>query len=253
MDINVFSRKLNRTLLKKEGTKQFYLTAAELPDFFEISKEVLEQNTDTKRYAFKFYNKEEYLEKSVEGCSEYLVYLNKSGNEYRLTGNIGDIYTTYCVQESDSIILEYLKIEDSPIFLFSIIKNDSLIVIQRYSDNDVETIDLEFSDKGVYYWSWDDIDELQQKNVIDRNIEFNIFIENFTCKKMKIKKVGEIKKQCKATGISQQKNLYQIIDKDDEIFDFFGNKRIELRIINSKKINCYKRDNSAILNKFIGV
>lgn len=163
-------RKLNRTQLKKEATKEIYITGKILLDFFGYDS-IEDLATSRRDQASKklFYQKKDYYQQT--NPQSFMLSVTKENDEVRLTGF--SRYLPDNIKETDSIVLEAFDIEDgSVVYLFDIIQNPNLVVFQKLSDYDDETnYDKGSNEKGVIqfylkdnaapkyqnvYWMWDD-------------------------------------------------------------------------------------------------
>lgn len=163
-------RKLNRTQLKKEATKEIYITGKILLDFFEYDS-IEELATSRRDPASKkvFYQKKDYF--SLSEPVSFMLSVTRENNEVRLTG-FSD-YLPDDVKETDYVVLEAFDTEDDEIiYLFDTIKNPNLIVLQKFTAGDDESnYDKSRNSSGVIqfslkagaapkyqnaYWMWDD-------------------------------------------------------------------------------------------------
>ena len=163
-------RKLNRTQLKKEATKEVYITGKILLDFFGYDS-IEELATSRRDPASKkvFYQKKDYFRLSEP--ESFMLSVTRENNEVRLTGFSDHLPND--VKETDYVVLEAFDTEDDGIvYLFDTIQNPNLIVLQKLSAADDETnYDKSRNAKGVIqfslkpnaapkyqnaYWMWDD-------------------------------------------------------------------------------------------------
>ena len=163
-------RKLNRTQLKKEATKEVYITGKILLDFFGYDS-IEELATSRRDPASKkvFYQKKDYFRLSEP--ESFMLSVTRENNEVRLTGFSDHLPDD--VKETDYVVLEAFDTEDGGIaYLFDTIQNPNLVVLQKFSAADDETnYDKSRNSKGVIqfslklnaapkyqnaYWMWDD-------------------------------------------------------------------------------------------------
>lgn len=163
-------RKLNRTQLKKEATKEVYITGKILLDFFGYDS-IEELATSRRDPASKkvFYQKKDYFRLSEP--ESFMLSVTRENNEVRLTGFSDHLPKD--VKETDYVVLEAFDTEGGEIvYLFDTIQNPNLVVLQKLSAADDETnYDKSHNAKGVIqfslkpnatpkhrnaYWMWDD-------------------------------------------------------------------------------------------------
>ena len=163
-------RKLNRTQLKKEATKEIYITGKILLDFFDY-KSIDELETSRRHAAAKkvFYQKKEYFHSPSP--RSFLLSVTRENNEVRLTGFSDHLPKN--VKETDYIVLEALNADsDNIIYLFDTVQNPDVIVLQRFASSDDEnnyskgrnangviqfTLNPNAEPKQQNaYWMWDD-------------------------------------------------------------------------------------------------
>lgn len=163
-------RKLNRTQLKKEATKEIYITGKILLDFFGYDT-IEELATSRKDPASKkvFYQKKDYFRLSEP--EPFMLSVTRENNEVRLTGFSDHLPND--VKETDYVVLEAFDTENGEIvYLFDTVQNPNLFVLQKLSAADDETnYDKSRNAKGVIqfslkenatpkhqnaYWMWDD-------------------------------------------------------------------------------------------------
>lgn len=163
-------RKLNRTQLKKEATKEIYITGKILLDFFGYTS-IEELATSRRDSASKkvFYQKKDFFNRSEP--ESFMLSVTRENNEVRLTG-FSD-HLPHDVKETDYVVLEAIDIENGEIvYLFDTIQNPNLLVLQKLSAADDETnYEKSRNAKGVIqfslkanatpkyqnaYWMWDD-------------------------------------------------------------------------------------------------
>ena len=163
-------RKLNRTQLKKEATKEIYITGKILLDFFGYTS-IEELATSRRDSAYKkvFYQKKDYF--NLSEPESFMLSVTRENNEVRLTGFSDHLPDG--VKETDYVVLEAIDNENGEIvYLFDTIQNPNLLVLQKLSAADDETnYDKSRNAKGVIqfslkenatpkhqnaYWMWDD-------------------------------------------------------------------------------------------------
>ena len=162
--------KLNRTQLKKETTKEIYITGKILLDFFGYDS-IEELATSRRDSASKkvFYQKRDYFQ--LSSPESFMLSVTRENNEVRLTGFSDHLPND--VKETDYVVLEAFDTEDGEvIYLFDTIQNPNIIVLQKFSSGDDETnYDKGRNANGVIqfslkpyampklqnaYWMWDD-------------------------------------------------------------------------------------------------
>lgn len=216
-------RKLNRTQLKKEATKEVYLTGKILLDFFGYSdiSELATSRRDAKAKKC-FYNKNDYFSQSSP--SSILLNVTKENNEVRLTGFSEHLPSD--VKETDYIVLEAFEDKSGEVvYLFDVVKDNKLFVLQKYTaSDDVDCYEIGKNAKGVVqfklnetsspkhenaYWFWDDnVDKDVFDTVINKSIQATLVFK------------GKIeKKQIRicSTGINYKKLLRAISNSNNAI------------------------------------
>lgn len=163
-------RKLNRTQLKKEATKEIYITGKILLDFFGYSN--LDQLATSRKDAAskkQFYQKKDYFYSSSP--TPFSLSVTRENNEVRLTGFSDHLPKN--VKETDYIVLEALNAEtENVIYLFDTVQNPDVVVLQKFTASDDENnYDKSNNTKGIIqfslksgatpkqenaYWMWDD-------------------------------------------------------------------------------------------------
>lgn len=173
-------RKLNRTQLKKEATKEIYITGKILLDFFGYES-IDELATSRRDSASKkvFYQKKDYF--NLPEPESFMLSVTKENNEVRLTGFSDHLPGD--VKETDYVVLEAFEGENGEIvYLFDTIQNPHLLVLQKFSAADDETnYEKSRNAKGVIqfslrdsatpkyenaYWMWDDNSTTEIRNQI---------------------------------------------------------------------------------------
>lgn len=163
-------RKLNRTQLKKEATKEIYITGKILLDFFDYSS-IEELATSRKDPASKkvFYQKRDYF--TFEHPESFMLSVTRENNEVRLTGFSEHLPDN--VKETDYVVLEaFDSVDGKVVYLFDTVQNPNIIVLQKHVASDDESnYDKSRNAKGVIqfalkenavpkqenaYWMWDD-------------------------------------------------------------------------------------------------
>lgn len=247
-------RKLNRTLLKKEGTKEIYITGKNvlMPFFGFDNMEELptsRKDEDSKR-VFKF--------KKIlygENNSEMTLRVTRENNEVRLTG-FEDFFKANDLNEVDQIIIECMESDGVQKYALDYLKCNNTRVLQSYDTKDsyvnynvsknkkgaIQFTELPFPAEQYEgaYWLWDDsFDESRWNEIINKPIEICLAAKGKVYKKtVKIVKTNEvIKKLMKAKSSSvnqavfQEKELYRIYEPvGDEWMeaDFMGIRNLEL-------------------------
>ena len=163
-------RKLNRTQLKKEATKEIYITGKILLDFFGYEK-IEDLATSRREEASKkvFYQKKEYF--NQPNPNSFMLSVTRENNEVRLTGFSEHLPND--VKETDYIVLEAIESGSGDVvYLFDTVKQPTVIVLQKHAATDDESnYNKSHNAKGVIqftlkedavpkasnaYWMWDD-------------------------------------------------------------------------------------------------
>lgn len=156
-------KKLNRTQLKKEGTKEYYVTGLAFSDLFSKKREDLSVNRSDSNAKIKF-TVENSKNKEIE------LSLTKENNEVRLTG-FGTYFIDNDIKETDELVFIVNVYNDKTENTLRLIKKNNIRVLQKYSANDnannfdikdrratmkteTEGVILENYDNA--YWFWDD-------------------------------------------------------------------------------------------------
>lgn len=172
-------RKLNRTQLKKEATKEIYITGKILLDFFGYDK-IEDLATSRREEASKkvFYQKKEYFNQS--NPNSFMLSVTRENNEVRLTGFSEHLPDD--VKETDYIVLEAIESENGDVvYLFDTVQKPTVIVLQKHTaTDDGSNYNKSRNAKGVIqfslkeeavpkassaYWMWDDssTNEIREK------------------------------------------------------------------------------------------
>lgn len=244
--------KLNRTLLKKEGTKEIYITANGLMSFFGY-RDIEELPTSRKDPASKwpfFYKKNLY---GSFGKPDMILQVTRENNEVRLTG-FKDFFDKNEVNEVDKIILECIETRGEQRYLLDCLKCSDTRVLQSYDIKDsLENYSITKSEKGSVqfskliipveqytnaYWLWDDAFDADRWNeMTDVPVDVIFMAKRRVVKKtIKIVKINvKIKKLLKARSDRQaeyqEKELYMIYEQSGEewvVADFMGVRNLEL-------------------------
>lgn len=179
-------RKLNRTQLKKEATKEIYITGRILLDFFGYeSIDNLATSRKDLSSKKKFYVKNEYFNSNTP--TAFMLSVTRENNEVRLTG-FSEILP-YDVKETDYVVLEAFDTDAGDVvYLFDVVKSPDIMVLQKLSPSDDEAnYDKSHNAKGVIqfslkpeakekyenaYWLWDDnCSQSIYEKIIDNPIE----------------------------------------------------------------------------------
>lgn len=162
-------RKLNRTQLKKEATKEVYITGKILLDFFGYNSiDELATSRRDPNAKKRFYHKKDYF--YHDNPVSFLLNVTKENNEVRLTGFSEHLPDD--VKETDDIVLESIESPEGIIYLFDVVKKENVLVLQKFALSDdeenynksnnangviqfqlKENADLKIKDS---YWMWDD-------------------------------------------------------------------------------------------------
>ena len=241
MKRKVAIRKLNRTLLKKEGTKEVYITGRPvfLP-FFEIQDvdELPTSRQDERAKRLFAYKKK---------MDEFITLrVTLENNEVRMTG-FGDYFERNGLSEVDNILLECLDDGENKNYYLDYVICDKTRVLQKYTSSDnsenytIEMVKREVKNKSTgnmdiresiqltdkvppienydnAYWLWDDsFDKDRWGDLINKDIQA-VFLNRGAVKKKTIciKSLGKsFKKIMKAQTNSKNELVYQ----DKELFE----------------------------------
>lgn len=234
----IYTRRLNRTLLKKTGTKNAYLTDKKFLSFFgydDIGELVSTQNESNKiifylrntqntRAGFSF-NDGDFIE----------MHIVRATNEVRLSGNnFSNMLEEHGITETDSIILNRIKTEDGRITNYmSFAMAKDTIVLQPLIDGANE------------YWAWDNYYNLEMWN--DKS-EFtsNIYDEGLLSKKtLRFNFLRETEIEMAARGTSQKKKLYSAEEKHNGQWykaTFYPSFRALEIVRDGDELSIYKRE-----------
>lgn len=170
-------RKLNRTQLKKEGTKEIYLTGKGLLEFFGFAdiNELSTRRNDPKAQKLFFLKSQYYSQLDPQPL---YMSVTKENDEVRFTGF--SEYLPFDIKETDSMVLEAIENSNGEVvYLLDFIKSENILVLQAYSEKDDlvnytqninsrGNIQLEFISKtntnsksSKMYWLWDSRENLQ--------------------------------------------------------------------------------------------
>ncbi len=278
MKKKVAVRKLNRTLLKKEGTKEVYITGKNvlMPffDYDDISQLATSRREDDAKKMFTY-------KKIVDGekCNATLT-VTRENSEVRLTG-FEDFFVTNDVNEVDQIVIECVDTESDKYYLLDYIKCFNTRVFQSFEAKDsCKNYNITFNRKEIKnpsgsvsvretikvsdinpaveqfanaYWLWDDsFDEDRWNEIVEKEIEIVYVAREKVIKKtIKISKMNKsFKKILKAKTSSsnkleyQDKELYSILEfKNGEwqVADFDGIRNLEF-IDEGNRIKICNRD-----------
>lgn len=174
-------RKLNRTQLKKDATKEVYITGKILLDFFGYHNinELATSRRDEKAKK-RFFKKQDYF--FTDNPPSFLLNVTKENNEVRLTGFSEHLPPD--VMETDTVVLESFDLASGEIvYLFDVVKNNNALVFSRYeASDDLDCYEIGKNSKGIIqfnlnnsislkrenaYWAWDDhITQAQFEKII---------------------------------------------------------------------------------------
>lgn len=204
-----YTRRLNRTLLKKTGTKNAYLTDKKFLEFFgydNIGQLVSTQN-ESNKIIFHLQNTQNT--KKIFSFNDYDIiemHIVRATNEIRLSGNdFSNMLEKHGITETDSIIINRVIKDDGKIINYmSFAMAKDTIVLQPFVNGENE------------YWAWDNYFSLEMWQ--DKN-EFvtNIYDEgNIETKTLRFTFLREIEIEMTARGLSQKKKLFSIEEKHNE-------------------------------------
>lgn len=233
-----YTRKLNRTLLKKTGTKNAYITDTKLLRFFgydNIGELVTTQNENNK-IIFHLKNNL-YQTKSLFSDTDFIeMHIVRGVNtEIRLSGaDFSNMLEKNGITETDSIVIEKVeKKNEEPNYFMSFSIAENTIVFQLLNNNE---------DK---YWAWDNASNIEVWNDVDF---FNAHVygnENFSKKKICFSYIGDTLIEMPARGQSQRKKLFTIKEFFNDEWrpanDLKKIKTLELNR-NGQDLTIYKRD-----------
>lgn len=233
-----YTRKLNRTLLKKTGTKNAYITDKKLLGFFgyeDIGELVTTQNENNK---IIFHLKNNFYQaKSLFSDNDFIeMHIVRGINtEIRLSGaDFSNMLERNGITETDSIIIEKIKREnEKPFYSMSFSIAENTIVLQKLNNSENK------------YWTWDNTNNIEMWN--DEKF-FNAYIykdENFAKKKLRFKQLEKTLIEMAARGQAQEKKLFAIEEFFNEkwisVTGFESFKTLELNR-NGQDLTIYKRD-----------
>lgn len=271
-------RKLNRTLLKKEGTKEVYITGKNvlMPffDYDDIEKLATSRREDEAKKLFAY-------KKMVGGEKRNTTLtVTRENNEVRLTG-FEDFFVTNDVNEVDQIVIECVDTGVDRHYLLDYIKCLNTRVLQSFEAKDsCENYQVSFNKKEIKnpsgtisvretiqlsdispaieqfdnaYWLWDDsFDEDRWSEILGKEIEIVYVAKGkVVTKTIKIFRINKtFKKILKAKTSSsnkleyQDKELYSILELRNgewQVADFDGIRNLEL-VDEGNRIKVCNRD-----------
>lgn len=214
-------RKLNRTLLKKEGTKQFYVTGKEvlMKLFGYVSMDDLE-STQTENNKKGLFNKKEYYTQS--NPEEIEVHITRANNEVRMTGEkLGEIMQATDITEVDMMVIEnVINAQGEEVFLFDFVSCENMLVFQKYNKSDEENEELAAVHEAIFgnaYWMWD-APANNRMSLISNEEPFSVtFIEKNSkkSKQIRLRQIGIFRKNMKAVKRFQEKELFVVEENQD--------------------------------------
>lgn len=196
-----YTRRLNRTLLKKTGTKNAYLTDKKFLTFFgydDIGELVSTQN-ESNKIVFYLRNTQNTRAGFSFGDTEFIeMHIVRATNEVRLSGNdFSNMLEKHGITETDSIILNRIIKDDGSIknyMSFAMAKDT--IVLQPLIDGKNE------------YWAWDNYYNLEMwkdKAEFASSIYDGGLIEKKT---LRFNLLRETEIEMAARGTTQTKKLF---------------------------------------------
>lgn len=236
--ITIYTRKLNRTLLKKTGTKNAYITDKKLLaffDYYDINELITTQN-ESNRIIFHLKNNL-YQSKSIFSDTDFIeMHIVRGVNtEVRLSGaDFSNMLDRNGITETDSIIIEKVKKEnEKPCYYMSFSISENTIVLQNLNNMENK------------YWAWDNTNNIEMWNDV---AFFNAYIyknEIMNKKKLRFRYLGNIFIEMAARERSQEKKIFAIEEYFDgkwiPLSDFRNFKTLELNR-NAQELTIYKRD-----------
>lgn len=242
--ITYFLRRLNRTLLKKTGTKNAYLTDTKFLQFFGFKN--IGQLTTTQDYS----NKIVFYFKNTQNQRKDLLFdedafiemhiVRGVNTEIRLSGkNFSNILNKYGITETDSIIIEKVNNNEQIKYYMSFSFEINTIVLEQFSEGKNE------------YWIWDNYAGIESW---DDNECFNAFVyNNGACceKKLRLKFLRNESIEMRARNEAQEKKIFSI----EELIDgkwtnklLFSQKLLEFTKMDKYITVC---DREKLLSKII--
>lgn len=234
-----YTRRLNRTLLKKTGTKNAYLTDKKFLSFFgfdDINQLVSTQN-DTNRITFYLKNTQNTRLNYSFKDNEYIdMHIVKATNEVRLSGNdFSNMLENHGITETDAIIINRIKTEDGQIkhFMSFSIAKDTIV----FQPSNQET---------NKYWAWDNCDNIEMWSDKTEFIS-NIYEDGHVSKKiLRFNLLGNEEIPMAARGTSQIKKLFSIEEKNNNQWyaaSLFPKFRALEIVRDGDELSIYKREN----------
>lgn len=234
-----YTRRLNRTLLKKTGTKNAYLTDKKFLTFFgydNIEQLVSTQN-ETNKIIFYLRNTQNTKAEYSFNVNDFIeMHIVKATHEVRLSGNnFSYMLEQHGITETDSIIINRVHSDDGAIkYYMSFAMAKDTMVLQPMADGSNE------------YWVWDNYDNREMWT--DR-LEFISYVYDFgqmTKKILRFKFLRETEIEMVARGISQTKKLFSAEEKINnkwyKAFFYTTFKNLEI-IRDGDELSIYKREN----------
>lgn len=233
-----YTRRLNRTLLKKTGTKNAYLTDKKFLTFFgydDIGQLVSTQN-ESNKLIFHLQNTQNT--RKIFSFSDYDIiemHIVRATNEIRLSGNdFSNMLENHGITETDSIIINRVIKDNGEIINYmSFAMAKDTIVLQPFVDGKNE------------YWAWDNYFNLemwQDKNEFVTNIYDDGYVATKT---LRFNFLRETEIEMVARGLSQKKKLFSIEEKHNDqwykatIYPSFKALEIER---DGDELSIYKRE-----------
>lgn len=234
----IYTRRLNRTLLKKTGTKNAYLTDKKFLSFFgynDIAQLVSTQN-DLNKIVFYLRNtqntKADFSFKEKDFIEMHIV---RATNEVRLSGNnFSNMLEEHGITETDSIILNRIKTDDGTITNYmSFAMAKDTVVLQPLIVGTNE------------YWAWDNYYDLEMWNDKDEFVS-NLYDGGLISKKiLRFKYLRNTEIEMAARGTTQTKKLFSAEEKHNEQWykaSFYPSfKALEI-VRDGDELSIYKRE-----------
>ena len=267
MKRKVVIRKLNRTLLKKSGTKEIYITNVDLMRFFGYaSMEQLPTSRNDERAKKLFKVRDE----QGGDLPDLVLKVTKENNEVRLTG-FSSFFEDNEINETASITLECCETDESKEYMLSFCRNANIRVLKAFdtgdslanyqvinSNNKLSFSKLDHSKENYEnaYWLWDDsFNESRWTELLSRDLmAVCLFNQMSEQKTIRIEALGiSFKKILKAQSTSsrcaryQDKALYRITELVNDEWvdaDLHGTQRVELRDENQRIVLMNRDDNT---------
>ncbi len=260
-------RKLNRTLLKKAGTKEIYITNVDLMRLFDYTSidQLATSRTDAQ-------SKKLFRVKDEQGnqLPDLVLSVTRENNEVRLTG-FGDFFKQNNISETGTITLECYEIGATKEYMLSFCRNANIRVLKAYETSDnlanyqvtntngrisISELEQAVENYENTYWLWDDsFNENRWVELTSKELDVVCLQNNISERKtLKIealedsfKKILKAKSTSSNRVIYQVKKLYKIRELVNEEWvdaDLHGIKLVELKDENQRIVLMDREENS---------